>query len=777
MSDPRVISLDIETYGKHTSLPNQTCFSPRRSLFVDRPPPSHLIITVAITVPEFDPRCHSPTTSTSPSDPEPASAASLSPTSSATTSSPVSATASQEPSSSSSIATASSSTRPLPWDALTLSLLRPGPTFHLRLDTPRSLALLFRWLCHADTILGMNLQFDLSYLRAFSPSLRSALNGRHALIDLSVINYLQCESRPERSLKSLGPVLGTHIYSKDDLVRLSSYPKILHYNAQDTHNTLLAISRLSHLLLPLPFSTPSTPSAKLSPPCLSFYSDTIWSCISMTEAGVPFSRSRLLSLLRRLTRHRNLCASLCSSLFSLHLEGQGSQLSKNSFLSSLVSTIDSLSPSLPSCLNHPLLSFTDKKRDLSFSEGNRDLLASLLPPSHRLRRACRLVARHSHASKLIGTYLYPLLFHRTNLKDGALNRSSIIIPQPTAHPTPSLSSLLPNIEPPSLSASGGRDPDVWLSHPTWFIVPSSVKDSAGSSGGTLQARITCKDASHQTDPPPILRCRRSRWRGGYLLVMDLSQIELRVAALLSGEPSLLDAYLKGHDLHGRRAISIWGQEALLRRYPSLLGVPFDKWRDECPAFSSREGQVGKRTNFADLFRAGPDVMQRSVLGDIGEIFPRDLFENIVRSRAYDRPLLWAWQESLIKEARDTGRVTLPIIGQSRSFLGGRNYDVNEIVNFPVQATAGNTLLYIQNFMHRFLSSSPTALLFLNVYDALYFDCKTPRDVALVKQGLSLAVSHLSTTGYWHLLSLHYGRTVPLKFGLKVTPSLPPTSKS
>lgn len=616
---------------------------------------------------------------------------------------------------------------------------------------------------HADTLLGMNLQFDLSYLRAFHPLFRAALDGCHHLIDLSVVNYLHCESRQERSLKSLGPVLGTHAYAQDDLTVLSSWSKLLAYNAQDTHNTLLAISHLARLLS-------SAPSSKLSPACLSFYSDTIWSCIAMSENGVPLHRPRLLSLFHRLVQHRNRCASICSSAFSLTLEGKGSQLSKTHFLNTLVNTIR---PSHPHVLDDPLLVFTEKTSKLSFSEGNRDFLASLLPGSHPLRRACRIVSRHSRASKLIGSYLYPLLFHRTHLKDGRLNRTSILIPQPGASPPLDPSSLAPHLPAPSLRLPPPRDPDVWLSHPSWFVVPSSVKDSSGSSGGTLQARITCKDASHQTDPAPILACVSSRWRGGYILVADLSQIELRVAAILSGEPTLLDAYLKGQDLHGRRALAIWGESALLSRYPILSSHPIDKWRDVCPPFSQREGQVGKRTNFADLFRAGPNVMQRAILGDIGEIFPLPFFQSIVASRAFDRPRLWSWQESLIHEARTSGCVTLPFLGQSRSFLGGQNYDVNEIVNFPVQATAGNVLLYIQHFMHRFLARSRTALLYLNVYDALKFDCRSAADVSLVREGLALAISSLcSPSGYWSRLASHYGNTVPLKFGVKVTPSLP-----
>jgi len=309
--------------------------------------------------------------------------------------------------------------------------------------------------------------------------------------------------------------------------------------------------------------------------------------------------------------------------------------------------------------------------------------------------------------------------------------------------------------------------DTWLSHPTWYVIPTASKDGSGAGGGTLQGRPTCKEAAHQTDPPEIQAIRQSRWKDGVLMVMDLSQIELRVAALLSGESFFVDAFLHNQDLHARSAAHIvWSVPEIIRRYPELASYPIDTWKKISPSFDRLERQVGKRINFAHLFRSGADTMQSSVLGDIGETLPLEIFEKIARNRAVDLPTLWSWQESMIHEAKTKGAVTLPFTGQSRSFLGGEKYEVNEIVNFPIQTTAGNTLLRIQHRIHRTNPTPSTIKPFLNVYDALYFDCATPSDADRLSTLLSDAVDHVARNDYWHMLQSRYNREIPLTYSLK-----------
>lgn len=333
----------------------------------------------------------------------------------------------------------------------------------------------------------------------------------------------------------------------------------------------------------------------------------------------------------------------------------------------------------------------------------------------------------------------------------------------------------PEVLPPGRAGQAGTS-DIYIAYPSWFITPSPFKDSSGSEGGTLQSRITCKDPPEQTAPKLIQKCRRSRSPHGVLLSMDLSQIELRVPALLSGEPSLIAAFTAGLDLHTERAIATFGQDFLLGKYPELLNVPFALWKKVCPAFDALERQVGKRINFADLFRAGADKIRNSVYDDIGIWVDMHIFEKAVRNRPQDRPLLWAWQESLIADAHRDGRLTLPFTGQSRTFLGGDKFDVNEIVNFPVQTIASNVLLRIQHYVSAHLSplSVSTSLhpvhLCCNTYDALLLDCSSSAAAQSARDLLARALDWLVTEDYWALLQRLYGRTVPLAYDIKEIPS-------
>jgi len=275
----------------------------------------------------------------------------------------------------------------------------------------------------------------------------------------------------------------------------------------------------------------------------------------------------------------------------------------------------------------------------------------------------------------------------------------------------------------------------------------------------------CKKGSHQTDPPEVQDCWRSRWEGGYLISYDLKQIELCVAGLLSGEPFICDAVRNGWDLHSRRALKLWKEAPLLTRYPSLSGISVDSWKKNA-TFNRKERQVGKRVNFADLFRSGAATMQSSVLGDIGELLPLHFFQSAVDNRQRDLPLLWAWQEARIAEARRTGQVTLPFTGQSRAFLGGDKYDVNEIVNFPVQATASNTLLRIQIRLHTLLRAHPlrrSILPVLNIYDALKFDCQTLSAVHCLHSLYEDSLLYVRDQEYWSWLQDLHNRTVPIEY--------------
>lgn len=789
----KLISLDIETYGSctHThdgrTLPTQTVFHPARSFHTDQVPPQDLVLSVSVTTeasscpcgkrrgqPAFSPCC-------------------------------------------------------------TMVMYPHSHMIHIR-----------KWIEWATDILGMNLPFDLQYLRHYSPGLRFALSGRHTLHDLSILNYLHSELRPERSLKSLGPVLGTHAYDrtiKDGKFKSPHEKAFIDYAAQDTHNTMLAARELRRRI-----HQDWPESGKLSDYSIRHYSDCLWTIITMAEAGIPMD-TRMLETRKQQLLIKSNKASALSQALGLLLEGTGSSKSKTEFLDVTIARLSALGVDI---LSHPLLQYTEKTRKISWSDGNRNLILSHLPPDCPEARGLWLAGIHSRAQKQLSSYLYPLLHGRRNKPDdkgdtvipwknshstSSTTSRSLSTSQPTTSPRSPSSSELPSTTSPSTSQSctdpisselssstkpsasvsstlppkertkttskkrGSKESSsasrpslfdsssTWRSssvhsvtpsksastrcrstnaktttptirrmgpkatgaaYPVWFPVPSTSKDASGDEGGTIQARITCKRPSAQTFPPEIKACIQSRWHGGSIISMDLSQIELRMAALCSGDPTLLAAFNSGLDLHTDRAIQLFGPDSANR-----------------PTFKKRERQVGKTMNFADLFLASPQRMRMSVHEMTGELMPLSFFEEVARSRPDARPGLHRWQQSLISRVATDGYLLLPLLGQSRTFVGGPSAHLNEIVNFPIQTQASNTLLQIQASLRRQLNNlgrqGPQPLMFLQVYDAIYFDVPPHQEVAL-RDAVHTAVQEVaSPSGYWGQLQDFYGNTVPLDY--------------
>lgn len=309
---------------------------------------------------------------------------------------------------------------------------------------------LFQWLLHSHTLLGQNIQFDILYLRRLALP-RLALDGSHLLIDLSVVNYLHNELRPEKSLKNLSPLLRTHIYSDFDADKSERYPdpaSAIHYNAEDTWATTLGIAELARRT----HSDFSPSTAKLSPFCLRFYSDTLWSCIRMAEAGVPINRNALLALEQLHLRRCDLAHSIMQSRFSCPLQGTGSNESKLAFMESCITFLDTHTQY--EIRNHPLFELTEKTRRTAVNDLNRRLLSHHLhlflsteepPPStaaeaNRLLLGLHLLGVHIHSQKLVSSYTFPLLRHR---RSDERDRSSLLVPlchtpppkSPTASPT------------------------------------------------------------------------------------------------------------------------------------------------------------------------------------------------------------------------------------------------------------------------------------------------------------------------------------------------------
>lgn len=153
---------------------------------------------------------------------------------------------------------------------------------------------------------------------------------------------------------------------------------------------------------------------------------------------------------------------------------------------------------------------------------------------------------------------------------------------------------------------------------------------------------------------------------GYkLVVADFSQIELRVAAELSGEPRMIEAYLAGRDLHTETA-------AL------MTGVTLEE-------VSKQARTSAKMANFGLLFGAGAATLQKQAVAQYGIDMELDEAREIVEGFRTAYPTLHAWQQ---EEGTKTTSAVFTAMGRRR-MLVGFNDKYTTRINTQVQGSAGD----------------------------------------------------------------------------------------
>lgn len=155
---------------------------------------------------------------------------------------------------------------------------------------------------------------------------------------------------------------------------------------------------------------------------------------------------------------------------------------------------------------------------------------------------------------------------------------------------------------------------------------------------------------------------------------DYSQIELRIAAWLAKETTMLHAYRSGADLHMVTAKRVLGVETKEAR------------------------QVAKTLNFGLLYGAGPSTLQRVANNDYGVEMDDDEAYRYHQAFFTAYPRLRQWHREQEYEIRRTGRSVSPL-GRIRHLPDVQSSDeslvhkaVREGINHPVQSFASDMLL-------------------------------------------------------------------------------------
>ena len=159
--------------------------------------------------------------------------------------------------------------------------------------------------------------------------------------------------------------------------------------------------------------------------------------------------------------------------------------------------------------------------------------------------------------------------------------------------------------------------------------------------------------------------------GCQLISADYSQIEIRVAAVVSGEERMLEAYRQGQDLHEKTASLILGK--------SIVDVT-DEERRLAKAVNfgllfgqSAKGLVEYAANTYDVYLSEKEAHQF-----------RDAF-----FRAY--PALRAWHERMRRAANEGAEEARTLLGRRRQIPAGTKWwpRFTTLINTPVQGTASD----------------------------------------------------------------------------------------
>ncbi|MEM6995642.1 MAG: DNA polymerase I [Myxococcota bacterium] len=223
-------------------------------------------------------------------------------------------------------------------------------------------------------------------------------------------------------------------------------------------------------------------------------------------------------------------------------------------------------------------------------------------------------------------------------------------------------------------------------------------------------RISSNDPNIQNIPVRTAEGRRVREafvapEGRQLVALDYSQIELRVLAHLSGDPSLRGAFADGVDVHRRTAAEIFSVDA-----------------DNVDAEQRR---IAKAVNFGVVYGQTAFGLKQ-VLG-----IPQAK-ANLYIKRYYERiPGVKRYMEDLIAEARRRG-FSETILGRRRRIPelsrkgAARGHGERIARNTPIQGSAADILKVAMIEVAGALADVSWAQMLLTVHDELIFECDDDR---------------------------------------------------
>ena len=350
-------------------------------------------------------------------------------------------------------------------------------------DMCSDLAMVEEILAKAKVILGSNIVFDLLYLQEF-PSIRKIFTNdiKPILVDTIILSWMHSGIRKSRSLKALGPALGAFTYDrtlKDGKFEFPMSADAIKYNAEDTHNAVLAARALAERIRDEHSKTPTSIA-------LDFHSDRLWCIESMSRTGQTFNTKDIIDIATRADKRAGTWEyALTHNGIIPSGEGSGTTQSNLIFESVLQAE-----KSFPGLHDSGLLEYTDKKRSVRNNKENRNILSAMILENKLL------TALNEHAQN-VATYqeCRRILSPTIDRGEGHTVVSGCI-----------------------------EVGDQTRCYPSWYGAPTDE-------GGIQSARLSCRRPAAQTWCKEIRNSMRPNT--GTIYHMDMTAFELRVAAAIS----------------------------------------------------------------------------------------------------------------------------------------------------------------------------------------------------------------------------------------------------
>jgi DNA polymerase I-like protein with 3'-5' exonuclease and polymerase domains len=235
----------------------------------------------------------------------------------------------------------------------------------------------------------------------------------------------------------------------------------------------------------------------------------------------------------------------------------------------------------------------------------------------------------------------------------------------------------------------------WLAH----VAPDGRVYPSWRQLGAASGRMSCSSPNMQQLP-------RGEYRGcvvapsrRVLVKADYSQIELRIAAKVSGDRALLEAYQRGEDLHTRTARSVLGIEDVTKQ----------------------DRQLAKALNFGLLYGMGARGFRAYAKGNYGLDLTEEEAGRYRQAFFNAYPGLAAWHRR-VRSRRTTETRTL---AGRRRLLNDKTPDTHRL-NTPVQGTGADGLKQALALLWERHDQCPGAFPVLAVHDEIVVECDAGR---------------------------------------------------